>query len=39
MRRNELMKSDKFSEIVLVITGATMFLFLLLTTVLAFLRH
>jgi len=39
MRRNELMKSDKFSEIVLLITSATVFPFLLLTTVLALLRH
>lgn len=38
MRRNELMKPDRFSEVVLIITGATMFLFLLLTGVLAFLR-
>ncbi len=39
MRRDELMKPDKLSEAVLVITGAAMLLFLLLTGVLAFLRQ
>jgi hypothetical protein len=39
MRRHELMKPDKFSEVLLVLTGGTMAFFLIYTFVFALLRH